>query len=504
MQSLIGTRNLSKSFGAIAALKDVSLDIAPGEIRAICGENGAGKSTLVKLLTGVYRPDSGDITVAGETRAIATPRQAQELGIALVAQELSLCPDLSVEDNIWLGSVQVPLLHKRSEFTRRAREALALLGAQHISLRAPAGTLAMGERQLVEIARMLTRDARVLILDEPTATLNDIEIERIFAALAALRREGKSVIYITHRLAEVFRICDRVSVLRNGELVATRDVSGVDRKSLIELMLGRSFVEMYPELRRSEGDVALAIEDLSIPGSVEHFSARVPKGKIVCIAGQVGSGAVDVVNALAGLAYNASGKILVGGRPLTPGSPARALKRNIMFISGDRAEEGIFRRLRVLDNLIATRLSDYTTCGVLRLRALRAAATSLAGKVGVDRRRLNSPADELSGGNQQKLAFGRCIDRGTSGVLVMNEPTRGIDVGARADIYRIMRRFCEQGYAVVMTSSDLEEIIGLGDTIITMFRGRQVGVYGRHDVTMARLVADITHPAEVEDVATAG
>ena len=504
MQSLIGTRNLSKSFGAIAALKDVSLDIAPGEIRAICGENGAGKSTLVKLLTGVYRPDSGDITVAGETRAIATPRQAQELGIALVAQELSLCPDLSVEDNIWLGSVQVPLLHKRSEFTRRARETLALLGAQHISLRAPAGALAMGERQLVEIARMLTRDARVLILDEPTATLNDIEIERIFAALGALKREGKSLIYITHRLGEVFRICDRVSVLRNGELVATRDVSGVDRKSLIELMLGRSFVEMYPELRGSEGDIALAIEDLSVPGSVERFSARVPKGKIVCIAGQVGSGAVDVVNALAGLAYNASGKILVGGRPLTPGSSARALKRNIMFISGDRAEEGIFRRLRVLDNLIATRLSDYAD-------VRGAAAAGAAGKRCLartaGRRRpttTHSAADELSGGNQQKLAFGRCIDRGTSGVLVMNEPTRGIDVGARADIYRIMRRFCEQGYAVVMTSSDLEEIIGLGDTIITMFRGRQVGVYGRHDVTMARLVADITHPAEAEDVATAG
>jgi ABC-type sugar transport system ATPase subunit len=362
----------------------------------------------------------------------------------------------------------------------------------------------MGERQLVEIARMLTRDARVLILDEPTATLNDIEIERIFAALAALKREGKSVIYITHRLGEVFRICDRVSVLRNGELVATRDVSGVDRKSLIELMLGRSFVEMYPELRGSEGDIALAIEQLSVPGSVERFSARVPKGKIVCIAGQVGSGAVDVVNALAGLVHNASGKILVGGRPLTPGSPARALKRNIMFISGDRAEEGIFRRLRVLDNLIATRLSDYATCGVLRRRALRASAVSLAQQVGVDRRRLNSAADELSGGNQQKLAFGRCIDRGTSGVLVMNEPTRGIDVGARADIYRIMRRFCEQGYAVVMTSSDLEEIIGLGDTIITMFRGRQVGVYGRHDVTMARLVADITHPAEAEQREAAG
>jgi ABC-type sugar transport system ATPase subunit len=500
MNSLVGTRNVSKSFGAIAALKDVSIDVAAGEIRAICGENGAGKSTLVKLLTGVYRPDGGHVTVVGEVQPIATPRRAQELGIAFVAQELSLCPDLSVEDNIWLGSVQVPLLHKRREFSRRAREALELLGAGHIPLQAPAGALAMGERQLVEIARMLTRDARVLILDEPTATLSDIEIERIFAALTALRREGKSVIYITHRLAEVFRICDRVSVLRNGELVATRDVSAFDRKSLIELMLGRPFVEMYPEPKAVGGAAALAVEDLVVPGAVERFSLSVPKGKIVCIAGQVGSGAVEVINALAGLVHDAGGKIHVDGKPLAPGSTARALARNVMFISGDRAEEGIFRRLRVFDNLVATRLADYVSCGVLRRRALRTTASGLARQVGVDQKRLSSTADELSGGNQQKLAFGRCIDRAPSGVLVMNEPTRGIDVGARADIYRIMREFCARGYAIVMTSSDLEEIVGLGDTVVTMFRGRQVGLYARGDVTMARVVSDITHPVETGDM----
>jgi ABC-type sugar transport system ATPase subunit len=494
MTAIVGVRNLSKSFGAIAALKDVSLDVASGEIRAICGENGAGKSTLVKLLTGVYRPDSGSVSVAGEPRTIDTPRHAQELGIAFVAQELSLCPDLSVEDNIWLGSVKVPLLHRRAEFARRARDALELLGAGHISLRAPAGRLTMGERQLVEIARMLTRDARVLILDEPTATLSDVEIERIFAALAVLRREGKAIIYITHRLAEVFRICDRVSVLRNGELVATREVSAIDRDALIELMLGRPLVEMYPESSAAEGTPALVVENLSVPGCVEQFNIAVPKGKIVCIAGQVGSGAVEVINALAGLVYNASGRLLVDGRLLAPGSAARALKSNIMFISGDRAEEGIFRRLTVFDNLIATRLAGYVACGVLRRRALRAAAVQLASRVGVDRRRLFSAADDLSGGNQQKIAFGRCVDRSPSGVLVMNEPTRGIDVGARADIYRIMREFCERGYAVVLTSSDLEEIVGLGDTVVTMFRGRQVATYARNDVTMARVVADITHP----------
>ena len=374
MTSIVGARHLSKSFGAIAALKDVSLDIAPGEIRAICGENGAGKSTLVKLLTGVYRPDSGSVTVSGEPRAIATPRQAQELGIAFVAQELSLCPDLSVEDNIWLGSVKVPLLHKREEFSRRAREALELLGGGHIPLDAPAGRLAMGERQLVEIARMLTRDARVLILDEPTATLSDIEIERIFAALSALRREGKSVIYITHRLAEVFRICDRVSVLRNGELVDTLDVPAIDRKGLIEMMLGRPFVEMYPQPRAAAGAAALAVEDLCVPGRVERFSISVPKGKIVCIAGRS-------VPARSRWSTRSPVWCMMPAEMSTSRAsrsrlvrPARALRRNVMFISGDRAEEGIFRRLRVYDNLIATRLADYASCGVLRRRALRATA----------------------------------------------------------------------------------------------------------------------------------
>ena len=494
--SVVGVAALSKSFGAIAALKNVSLDLAAGEVRAICGENGAGKSTLVKILTGVYRPDSGSVTVGGEPVEIETPRRAQELGIAFVAQELSLCPDLSVEDNIWLGSVKVPFLHKRPELREQARAALNLLGMDHVSLDMPVGRLTIGERQLVEIARMLTRDARVLILDEPTATLSDIEIERIFAALMALKREGKSVIYITHRLGEVFRICDSVTVLRNGEHVETRPVAGLDRKVLIEMMLGRSFVEMYPDVRLAGGDAALTVEQLNVPGAVDDFAMSVPKGKIVCIAGQVGSGAAEVINALAGLVHDASGKVRVNGAPLQLGSAARALKNNVMFISGDRAEEGVFRRLSVFDNLVVTRLGAYAPGGLLRRGALRAVAARLAARVGVDKRRMRSNADELSGGNQQKLAFGRCVDRGDPGVLVMNEPTRGIDVGARADIYRIMREFCAQGHGLVVASSDLEEIVGLGDIVITMYRGRQVGMYTRDEVTMHRVVADITHPLE--------
>jgi len=494
VSSVLGVSHLGKRFGAVAALSDVSLDIRPGEVRAICGENGAGKSTLVKILTGVYRPDAGTVTVDGAPAEIMSPRRAQELGIALVAQELSLCPDLSVHDNIWLGSVNVPFLHKRAQLRRRSREALHLLGADHIALDAPVGALSMGERQLVEIARMLTRDAKVLLLDEPTATLSDIEIERIFAALLAIKREGRSIVYITHRLSEVFQICDTVTVLRNGEHVATRPVGEIDRKSLIEMMLGRSFVEMYPEAPAAGGAATMTVENLSVPGVVDNFSMNVPKGKIVCIAGQVGSGAVEIVNALAGLVYNATGSVVVNGAPLPLGSAARALRQDIMFISGDRAEEGIFRHLRVLDNLVATRLGRFTRFGFLRRGALRVAARRLAGRVGVDPRRLRSKADELSGGNQQKLAFGRCIDRGKPGVLVMNEPTRGIDVGARSEIYRIMREFCAEGYGLVMTSSDLEEAVGIGDIVITMYRGRQVGCYVRDEIAMQRIVADITHP----------
>jgi ABC-type sugar transport system ATPase subunit len=222
----------------------------------------------------------------------------------------------------------------------------------------------------------------------------------------------------------------------------------------------------------------------------------VRSGEILCIAGQVGSGAAEIVTALAGLVHDATGTVTVNGRPLKLGSPARAARRGIMFVSGDRAAEGVFRRLSVLDNLIATRLGDHSLLGFLRGRVLRTTAVRLAKRVGIDRRRMRSLAEDLSGGNQQKLAFGRCIERQANGVLLMNEPTRGIDVGARAEIYRLMRTFCEEGYALVMASSDLEEIVGVGDVVISFYRGRQVGLYRRSDVTMHRVVADITHPAD--------
>lgn len=351
----LSVQRLSKNFGPVAALKDVSLNLGYGEIRALCGENGAGKSTFIKLLTGFYQPSAGTIEIEGKHSACASPNAAQAAGIALVSQELSLCPDLSVEDNIWLGALNVPLLHKRSALRRRARESLALLGMDHVALNTQLGRLSIGERQLVEIARMLTRDARIFLLDEPTATLSDSEIEKMSAALLALKREGRSIIYITHRLGEVFQICDTLTVLRNGQLVGNRNVADIKREELIEMMLGRPFQEFYPEARHVDDRVRLQVSGLYIPGAVQDFSISVPRGNIVCIAGQIGSGADMVTKALAGLVHTAQANVAIDGRPLTLGSTERALCANVMYVSADRAEEGIFRGLTVQENLVATR-----------------------------------------------------------------------------------------------------------------------------------------------------
>lgn len=494
-EAVFSVEAVCKNFGPVQALKNISLDLYPGEIRAICGENGAGKSTLVKILAGIERPDSGAIRFDGHLRALTSPLEAQRLGIAMVAQELSICPDLSVLDNIWLGSVEVPFFHRTQDLRQQARAALALLGAEHIDLDVPAGRLPMGERQLVEIARMLTRKARVFILDEPTATLSDQEIDRIMVALERIRREGHLVIYITHRLGEVFRICDSVTVLRNGQLVGTSKVSEVDRRGLIEQMLGRPFVDMYPEHSYVPGEAAVEIEHLDVPGEVEDFNAVVPRGDIVFIAGQVGSGAETVVRTVAGLIYDAAGTIRINGRVMRLGSAEAAFKQNVYFVSGDRAAEGIFSSLSVMTNLVATWFGQLSRFGFLNLGALRKQALQLASRVGIDQRRLRSQANELSGGNQQKLAFGRCLGGAPNGVIVLIEPTRGIDIGARAEIYQLMREFCSHGYGLLVASTDLEEVIGVGDVVYTMYRSRVINQYRGKDINMQQIVADITHPA---------
>ncbi len=496
MTEVLSVERISKNYSGVRTLRDVTFSLGQGEIRAICGENGAGKSTFVKILMGITQPDSGSIHIAGRVRDIRGPQQAQELGLGLVSQELSLAPHLSMLDNIWLGSVGIPLLHRRPELRRRAHQAMTELGVGDWDLDRPVATLSIAQRQIVEIARLLARDARVLILDEPTATLSDTEIERILAVLKTLKSQGRSVIYISHRLGEVFDLCDTVSVFRNGEHVMTQAVKDVTREHLIEQMLGRPFDEMYPEvLSHPESDNAVSIEGLTVPGMVHDFSMTAPRGKILCVAGLIGSGAGMVTRALAGLVPNASGVVKVDGKPVRLGSVPHCVARNLYFLSEDRAAEGLFPMMTVLDNLVATRLSAFAPFGILSWPGLRRIGAFLAQRAGIDRNRLSGPATNLSGGNQQKILFGRALDRTEPGVLLMNEPTRGIDVGARAEIYRLMRELCDLGYALIMTSSDLEEVVGMADIVVTMYRGRSVARYDRARVAMSSILADITHPA---------
>lgn len=501
LHPILQADNIQKAFGAVRALNAVSFAVERGEIRALCGENGAGKSTLVKLLTGVHRPDSGEILVDGKPRHYRSPRDSQADGIAFVSQELSIVPHLSILDNIWLGHRDVPLLHRRQALRRKAAEALSVVGLDALPLNTMAGTLALGERQLLEIARMFARDARVFLLDEPTATLSDGEIARVFDALRRLRQAGRSVIFITHRLAEVFDICDTVTVLRNGSLVTQAKVAGLEREQLIELMLGRPLGQMYPPAGEPGGATVLQVEGLRIPGQVADLTFEARAGQVVCLSGQIGSGAGEAVRAIGGLVYDMHGTVRVRGKRLVTGSVASALQANVRFVSEDRARDGIFLTLPVRTNLVATQLDRVTRAGLVSRRAICERSLSACERVGIDHARLESRADELSGGNQQKIAVGRSLTDEDFGVLLMNEPTRGVDVGARAEIYALMRRICQQGYCIIMMSTDIEEVAGMADVVITMYRGRQVGSYSRSDISRSRILADITNTAAAREAA---
>jgi ABC-type sugar transport system ATPase subunit len=489
-------RGVGKTYGAVAALDQVDVDVQPGEILALCGENGAGKSTFVRIVTGTQRADRGTLAFDGQPVELSGPQHAQRLGTAIVDQELSLAPALSVIDNIWLGHREVPVLHRRRRLRARGAELLASLGLTDVDLDAPVCELPIGERQLVEIARLLARDARLLILDEPTATLSDAEIERTFAALRGLAAQGRSVILVTHRLGEVFELCDRVVVFRNGRVAGTRRVADIDRAHLIELMLGRELTEVFPPAAAAPGAPVLTVRSLCIPGQVRSLDLTVRRGEVVGLAGQLGSSAGHTLRALAGLVPGADAEVTVGDRPLRLGSVGRALDAGLLYLSDDRAHEGVFLDQPVEHNLTVARLGALSRGGMLSRRGERQRAVQIAGRVGFDPGRIGARVDQLSGGNQQKVALGRyCDATAPAGVLLLHEPTRGVDVGARAEIYATVRELCAAGYAVLMTSSDLEELLGMSDRIYTMFRGARVGEYERSAFDMGRILHDITAAA---------
>lgn len=495
-------REVSRSFGAIAAVDAVSFDVRPGEAHALCGHNGAGKSTVVKLLSGLLRPDGGGIELGGEAVELRSPQEAQARGVALVDQELSVVPALSVLDNVLLGRLGESFLQRPRQARARTRALLDEVGLTDVDPRDRLEDLSIGQRQLVEIARALGREARLLILDEPTATLSGAEIEHVFAAIRRVTASGRGVIYVSHRLDEVMQLCQRVTVMRDGRLVETADVAAIDGDRLVELMLGEHPPAPAPAVPGSGGEPALTIAGLSAGAKTRGFGLSAERGRIYGLAGQVGSGAGEVLRALGGLEPGARGEVRMDARALPLGSPVRAAAAGVAYLSNDRKGEGLFLGQTVAANLVATRLRELSRWGVMRPRAAADAADALVGAIGLAPERTHEPVGNLSGGNQQKVLLGRCLDRPQTRLLLLDEPTRGVDVKGRADIHELIRGAARDGVTVLFASTELDEILDLADVVVTMRAGRIVTRRERADATAAGVLADMTHaPAEEEAAA---
>lgn len=491
---LLLMEGVSKSFGSIRALDGVDFEVRSGEVMALVGENGAGKSTLVKILAGMYTPDEGAISLAGERVEFSGATRSEQAGIAVVQQELSLVPTLSVADNIFLGDTRRGWNASPRVLAEAAAPFLAQVGLRDVDPLSRVERLTVAERQLIEVARLLARNARVLIFDEPTAALADREIERVKAVVRALQYQGRSIIYVTHRLDEVFELADRVTVFRDGRSnrpVATADIT---LDELISMMLGGSLAALFPERGDSApGEVVLEVRDLRTEGLAAPVRLDVRAGEIVGLAGQLGSGASDTLRAIAGHEPRVAGTVTVAGRTVPSDSPAAAIRSGIGYSSADRKRDGIFLQRTVVENLTSPSLGFVSRAGWLRRRSERAVSDRIARTFTIDRARLGSLAGTLSGGNQQKVAVGKWTGAQPR-VLLVDEPTRGVDVGARAEIYSHLRSIASDGMGIVFASSDTQEVLGLADTVVAYFRGEQVSVRDRAGTHSRLLIHEITHP----------
>jgi ABC-type sugar transport system ATPase subunit len=487
----LSVRGLTRSYGPIKALQDVSLEVRAGEVHALCGHNGAGKSTMLKILAGSVQPDSGVIELNGSLQNFRSPRDAQASGIALVDQELSIVPQLTVEDNVLLGRLDLPFLRSIGTKDGRVRQVLDTVGLHQIGPKQFAEDLTIGERQLLQIARALGRNAQVLILDEPTATLTAKEANRVFKAVKNVVAEGRSVIFVSHRLDEVLDLCDRVTVLRDGKKVATRDVAGLTSGELVHLILGD--VEAASRATRSaKREGGLRVKSLSVGDRVVDVSFDVAPGEIVSFAGQMGSGGVEILRALGGLRSDVDGMVELEGKGVRLGSVPRSLRQGLVYVSHDRKGEGLFLGHSTLENLVATRLSRLSRAGIVLKSRVKAIAVKLAESVGVSAGRLSAQVGALSGGNQQKVLIGRCLEQAQTRVLLLDEPTRGVDVGGREDIHRLIFEAADKGVAVLVASAELDEVLDLADRIVTMRAGRQVAIHDRQDTSLPALLREMT------------
>jgi rhamnose transport system ATP-binding protein len=489
---VLALEGVSKSFGAVRALQDVSLRLFAGEAHALAGENGAGKSTLIKTLAGVHRPDTGTVVLDGGDVVFHGPADARDAGVAVIYQEPTLFPDLSVAENIFMGRQPRRSLGRVDHGAVRAATAalFAQLGVD-LDPDQPARGLSIADQQLVEIAKALSFDARVLIMDEPTAALTGSEVARLFRVVRTLLDRGAAVLFISHRLEEVFELCRRVTTLRDGRWIASEPVAGLTEDDLVRRMVGRDLDELYPKQDAEIGEVALSVRRLTREGVFTDVSFDVRAGEIVGLAGLVGAGRSEVARAVFGVDRFDAGEVHVDGRRLTKGAPSLAMAAGVALVPEDRRAQGLVMEMSIERNIGLTGLKATTTAGLANRRAERDRALDWAVRLQVKFARLADTVGTLSGGNQQKVVLAKWLATGPR-VLIVDEPTRGIDVGTKAEVHRLLSTLAAEGVAVLMISSDLPEILGMADRVLVMHEGRITAEIPRAEATEESVMSAAT------------
>ena len=492
LPALVALRGVGKQFGGVFALRGVDLDLRAGEVHALLGENGAGKSTLVNLLAGIHRPDEGEVLIDGSPVHFHGPAQSLAAGIAVVHQEPTLFPDLSIAECVFaarqprgrLGLVDW------GEMRRAAGDAIAQLGIR-LDPRAPVGELSIGDQQLVEIAKALTLRSRLLVLDEPTAALSAGEVERLFEVVGRLREQGVGVLFISHRLEEVEAIADRVTTLRDGRLVQSTDAAGLTREEMIRHMVGRKLDTLFPKLATEIGAPVLSVRGLTVAGRFSDVSFEVRRGEILGFSGLVGAGRSEVARAIFGVDDLDSGEIALDGQPVAIHRSADAMRLGIAYVPEDRREQGLILDWSIARNATLTLLDEIAPRWIVSRRREREIARREVERFAVRCRGVDQPAGTLSGGNQQKVVLGKWLSRQPR-VLILDEPTRGVDIATKAEIHRAVSELAVSGMAIVLISSELPEVIGMSDRVLVFHEGRIAGEFAGDELQEERLMAAAT------------
>lgn len=492
-QYILELKNIGKTFSGVNVLRDVNLQLKKGEVHVLLGENGAGKSTLIKIISGYHQPDKGgEIYVEGEKKEFNGPKQPKDAGIHTIYQELTLCKDMTVAENIVIDKQDQfkGFMLKGKEFKKIAADVLQKLGSD-ISPDAMVRNLSVAQQQLVEIAKAISANAKVIIMDEPTSSISQKDSARLLEIVKQLRDEGVTIIYISHRLAEISQIADRITVLRDGSQIETLDAENVTEQQLIALMVGREIKDAYTKVNVELGEVVLKVEGLC-SDVFQDVSFELHKGEIFGFGGLVGSKRTEVLETIFGMRPMTAGKIWLFGEEYVPTTPEKAIEKGMAFCTEDRKKTGLVLCLPISDNLSMLNAKHHTNkLGFLNFKELKALAQGQRESLNIRISNMNQPVSTLSGGNQQKVALGKWLDTSPK-IVLFDEPTRGIDIGAKAEIYKIMARLVQEGVSIIMVSSELPELISVADNVLVMREGVMKGIISRNELDQERIMSFAT------------